>query len=154
LARTSDSECSSFLVCRVDSASYALPIACVVEVTRVALMQQVLDMPAFVLGAAMLRGELLPVVNAAWFVSAERSQPRRLITLRVGERKVALAVDDVVGCFDLDRRSMQDVPPLLASCRQAVAQLTTLDHQLLMILETARLVPEHVLSRFASGSPG
>jgi purine-binding chemotaxis protein CheW len=100
--------------------------------------------PPFVLGIARIRGAAVPVVDlGALLGSLEPSQATRFLTLRVDDRRVALAVECVLGIRQLPPEMLSELPPLLANADQeAVTAIGTLDAELLLSLETTRIVPD------------
>jgi purine-binding chemotaxis protein CheW len=70
--------------------------------------------------------------------------PGRLVHLRVGDRRVALAVDGVLGLRELDGSAAAALPPLLNPGLSAVEALGTLDQSLFLLLSAARLLPAEV----------
>jgi purine-binding chemotaxis protein CheW len=59
----------------------------------------------------------------------------RFVTLRVGERQVALSVDSVLGIRELDMSKIGALPPLLqGASKDAIEAMGTLDKQLLVVL--------------------
>ena len=63
----------------------------------------------------------------------------------MGERRVALAVGAVIGVRTLPARSLEDLPPLLGGGRARVVEaIAALDSELLLVLQSARLIPETV----------
>jgi chemotaxis signal transduction protein len=56
---------------------------------------------------------------------------------------VALAVEGVLGVRELTSESLDALPPLLGDAsRVAISAVAALDRELLLVLETAHLVPE------------
>jgi len=104
------------------------------------------DMPHFLLGVSIIRGAAVPVVSAAKLAGgAAATPPTRYVTLKLGERRVALAVESVIGVRVLPLGSLEEIPPLLRELDgNAVAAITTLDAELLLVLQGARLIPEQV----------
>jgi purine-binding chemotaxis protein CheW len=63
----------------------------------------------------------------------------------VGPRKVALAVDAVVGLRHLDPGTLGSLPPLLREAgAEVVSAMGILDSELLLLLRSAKVVPESV----------
>jgi purine-binding chemotaxis protein CheW len=132
------------LVARAGGKQLALPLADVVEVMRPLPVARLEGAPGFVLGAAVVRGSPVPVLDAAALVGAEPG-PRvvsRFVSLRVGSRRAALAVETVAGVHALDPRELKPVPPLLRDAAGGLADaIGSLDRELLLVLGAARLVP-------------
>jgi purine-binding chemotaxis protein CheW len=98
------------------------------------------------LGVSIIRGAPVPIVDAARLLGAATpSAPQRVVTLKVGDRRVALAVDAVVDVRAMPAPSLDQMPPLLRALGdEAVSAISTLDSQLLLVLEGARTVPDSV----------
>ena len=140
-----------WLVCSVGSRRCALSIADVIETLRPLPVEHIAGAPPFVLGVAIVRGAPVPVVDAAGLVGAEQAEVRRFVSLRCGDRRVALAVDSVIGVSELPDGALQDAASLLGSATpEVVGAIGALSSRLLMVLESARLVPDsvwHLLAR-------
>lgn len=137
---------ASFLICRSNSRLCALALEHVIETMRALPLEPLPDMPPFLLGVSIVRGLLVPVVNVAVLVDiASDARPTRWVTLRLGERQVAFAVSSVLGVRELASETFEQVPPLLREIdAAALAAITTLDAELLLVLQGARLIPEAV----------
>jgi purine-binding chemotaxis protein CheW len=132
-----------FLLCRIGSSIGALAIEIVRETMRPLPIVPVAGAPSFVLGLAIVRGAPVPVIDGSGLLGTPRSSPTRFVTLKVGERTAALAVDAVVDIRSLPRATLAEIPPLLqAGDRNAASLIGALDAKLLAVLETARLVPD------------
>lgn len=132
------------LICRTGTRLLALPLTHVAETLRVLPIEPLVGSPAFVLGLSILRGAPVPVVDAGILLGVkEAASPTRLVTLRTGERQVALAVEEVLGIRALPPAHLLEMPPLLeGSADGAVAAVGALDTKLLLVLRAARLLPE------------
>jgi len=141
------------LIVRTGAYTCALPIANVVETMRPLPIEPVAGMPLFVLGLAIIRGAPVPVVALSVLFGAEpESDSQRYVLMRIETRHVALAVHEVLGMRTLDLALLHEWLPL---CRAAhadvIAALGSLDQQLLLVLQTARIVPDAVWQRLAAG---
>jgi purine-binding chemotaxis protein CheW len=135
----------------------ALPLSHVSETLRCLPVQPVPNAPAFVLGVSILRGEPVPVVDLGLLLDLpEAPDLRRLVSLRVGGRRVAIAVEEVLKVVPEATMERHALPPLLRGVAEgSVRSIGVLDHQFLTVLEAARLVPADVWSRLApAGAPG
>lgn len=134
------------LLCRARSHLCALPLACIAETMRPMPVSALAEAPDFVLGMAVIRGSAIPVVDAGRLLgSDEPPDATRFVTLSIEKRQVALAVERIVGIRGLAGVSLQDLPPLLRDAgAQRVAAIGMLDSELLLVLQTMRLVPESV----------
>lgn len=135
-----------FLICRSHPRLCALPLASVGETMRSLPIQIIPDMPGYILGASIIRGAIVPVVDVANLLGVSGHSHRdRLVTLRFGERCVAFAVDEVIGVRKLDGETTQTIPPLLTAIEAGIIEsMTMLDAELLLVLQAAHLIPDAV----------
>jgi len=137
----------SLLICRVGSRLCGLPLAHVVETMRPLPVEPLAHLPSFVDGLSLIRGRPTPVIDARRLLGAdgEPGARARFVTLDLAERSAALAVDAVLGVRDIDVAELAQLPALLRDTQNdLVAALGTLDHELLVVLERSRLLPEAV----------
>lgn len=139
------------LLCRVKTRCCALPIDHVVEVMRALPVEPLAGSPPFVRGVAIIRGVPVPVVDAAVLLGAGDSHPTHFVTVKVDDRRVALAVDAVLGVKGLAPESLHDVAPLLrAAGSDVVSALGVLDTELLVVLRDLRIVPDSLWAELAA----
>ena len=149
-------DCASSLLVATGSVTCAIPIEHVSETMRPLPVEPIGAVPSFVLGLAIIRGSPIPVVDLQSAMGLGRAEaPSRFVVLRIGQRRVALAVGAVIGIRELDRAFVDATPPLLRDARADVVEaIGVLDAQLLFLLRASRLLPEEtwqkVLSREAS----
>ena len=85
----------------------------------------------------------MAVVAPAHLLGLWSPSARRWVIVRVAERRVALAVDEVVGVCSLPAADRTALPPLLRDAEaDLVSAVAALDRELLMLLEGARLLPD------------
>ncbi len=120
----------------------ALRVEDVIETFRPLPVAPLPGTPDFVAGAAVVRGEPLPVVHLGAFLGSGRTAPARYVVVRCGSRRAVLAVDAVVGVTQLPEAPAAPVPLLDAACAGAVEALSATDRELLFVLRAARVVPE------------
>lgn len=133
------------LLCRVSDRLCALPLIDVIETMRPQPVSAMNGTQSFVLGVSVVRGEPVPVVDVRRLLGSDSTMdPQRLVTVRLGKRSVALAVDEVVGVRALDVVHMDPLPPLLAHAGADVVEaLGQLDQRLLVVLRASKtLTPE------------
>lgn len=137
---------NAFLICRSGSRLCALPIEHVVETMRPLPTKTIPDMPSFMLGLAIIRGANAPVVHVASLMDDMANTPiTRFVTIKLGTRIVAFAVDGVMGMRTLDAEAMAEVPLLLQTVDSSrIAAISILDAELLLVLQSARMVPDAV----------
>jgi len=141
------------LLCRMRSHLCALPLEHVEETMRPMAVTSLAGSPSFLLGMSVIRGTAIPVVDVgALLGSHEPPEPTRFVTLKTEEKRVALAVEQVIGIRELTAVSLQDLPSLLRTANaDMVAAVGTLDSELLLVLQTARMVPETVWQTLQAG---
>lgn len=142
-SRMGDQASASFVVCRCGSLRFALPVASVIETMRPLPVVKLKDMPEFVLGVATIRGRPTPVVDAGALLGRPgEAQPRRFVTVELGVRTVALAVDAVADVRAIDARVLERLPRLLGDPDASLTRVGIVDAELVVVLQTARLVPD------------
>ncbi len=141
------------LLVRSGSRVCAIPIQHVVETMRPLPVESLPGAPPFVEGLAVIRGQAVPVVDLAFLLGAgPAADAGRFVTLRVDDRRVALAVEAVLGLHELDASDLGETPPLLQDLNPDLLQAVgAADGQLLLLLRGARLVPEEVWDLAAAG---
>jgi purine-binding chemotaxis protein CheW len=145
---------ASALFCRVRGLLCALPLEHVGETMRPLATTPIAGVPSFLRGLAVVRGSAVPVVDAALLLSGDRSDPTRFVTLKAGSRWIALAVDAVLGIGAIPRRTLDAFPVLFEDSELgAVSAVGTLDSELLLVLRSARLVPDVAWSTIDAGGP-
>lgn len=135
---------SPFLIAHVGSFRCALPVGVVVETLRPLPVEPVANVPGFVMGLAVVRGEAVPVVDLGMLLGNQAGDRARFVTIRTGSGRVALAVDAVTGLRELGGVD-GGVPPLLREAQpQMIEALGSLDADLLMVLKAGSIVPAEV----------
>jgi purine-binding chemotaxis protein CheW len=123
----------------------ALPLTYVIETMRQLPIEPITGVPCFVLGVSIIRGIATPVVDLGVVLAARQCNGERVVTVRLGERQVALSVDAVLGVRELDSSTVSEMPPLLkGASRGSIETLGTLDEQLLMVLCASWELPDEV----------
>ena len=146
-------EGSQVLIVRIGARVCAIPLHDVVETMRPLPIEPVAGTPGFVRGVSVIRGAPTPVVDLrAVLEDGEGSATYgRFVTLKLGERRVAIGVDGVAGVRNLDSAQLGELPPLLRDvAADLIESIGTRDAQLLVVLRAARLVPEAVWTTLAA----
>ncbi len=133
------------LLCRARTRLCALPLRYVVETMRPLSVVPLAGAPQFVSGISVIRGTPTPVVDlGVLLLPLEPAATTRLVTLRLGQRTVALALEGVLGVRGLPD-TLASLPPLLGDASTvSVSAVARLDEELLLVLEATRLVPDSV----------
>jgi purine-binding chemotaxis protein CheW len=133
------------LVVRAQAYLCALPLEHVIETMRPLPVEPISGVPPFVRGLSIIRGEPTPVVDLALLLGAPKELPWRFVTLRTAGKQVALSVGAVVGVYELDRSTMNQLPPLLHDIsKEFVESISVLDQQLLFALRSGWELPDEV----------
>lgn len=135
----------------------AIPLAQVLETLRPLPLRPLQAAQELVCGLSVIRGAPVPVVDLAALIGKTRAGSiSRWVTLRLGSRRLALAVEGVLGIRELKESTLQALPPLLRDANRGLVEAVgTLDSELLMLLEAGRLLPEEIwdaLTREGAGA--
>jgi purine-binding chemotaxis protein CheW len=105
-----------------------------------------LKAPSFVQGLSIIRGAPTPVVDAGALLGAtDAPRSTRLVVLQLDGRRVALAVEEVLGVRTIPGASLDELPPLLRDAsREVVSAVGALDAELIVVLHASHLIPESV----------
>lgn len=130
----------------------ALPLLHVSETLRCLPVQPVPNGPPYVRGVSILRGEPVPVVDLGRLLGLDgEPELRRLVSLRVNGRRVAVAVEEVLKVVPGAAMERHELPPLLRGAAEGtVRSIGVLDREFLTVLEAARLVPDEAWTRLAA----
>lgn len=129
---------------RIGAQLAAIPIGHVVEIMRTLPIDALADLPRGVLGVSRIRGEVVPVVDGSIVLNGAPGERRaKLILLRAGDRRVALAVDEVEGVHVLSREQRRALPPLLGDGKHA-REIAVHDRALVPVLDDVRLVSDEM----------
>jgi purine-binding chemotaxis protein CheW len=141
------------LLVRAGARVCALRLADVIETLRPLPVAPLAGTPAFVRGVAVVRGAPIPVIDLdALLGGAAARPPTRFVVVRVGERRAALAVEEVVGIVALGDGGAEPRSPLLeGAAAGALEELRSRDDALVVVLAAARLVGDDVWR--AMGAP-
>lgn len=122
----------------------AVPLAPISEVLRMPAIRPIAGAPATVRGLAILRGAPTPVIDLGILLGGAPAS-ERLVALRLGARAAAVSVDAVIGVRMLDGWLVQDLPALVRNLEgDLIERIAVADAELLLLLQTACLVPEAV----------
>ena len=95
-------------------------------------------------GVAVIRGSAIPVVDLQILLGdSKKAIPDRFVTLRVGKRHLALAVEGVLGIRHVPDSVFHGLPPLLRGSETPwVDSLGALDSELFVLLQASRILPD------------
>lgn len=144
------SEKQPYILFRLAQTTYAVPAHQVAYVDMVEHITPVPHAPAFVEGVVYSRGQVLPVVNLRVRFGLSRIPlgiQHRLIITRLGERTVALLVDEAREFANLDPERIMLPPDTVVTPGSPFLTGVTLleDQRLVFILDLERILsPEEV----------
>jgi purine-binding chemotaxis protein CheW len=134
---------------------YALPLENVAETMRPLPVDAVLGAPPFLQGLSIIRGNPTPVIDLAMLIEGRPTErASRFVTLRNPSGPVALAVEEVVGIREFADAELAELPAVLTEVSERIRGLGRLDGNLLIILETFRLLPEDLLGHLPDHREG
>jgi purine-binding chemotaxis protein CheW len=109
-------------------------------------VEPISGVPSFVHGISIIRGIPTPVVDLGAVLGTPDQMAGRFVTLRIGDKQVALSVNAVLGVLDLDTiLTIRELPPLLQrASKDVVETIGTLDEQVLMVLRAGWELPDEV----------
>ena len=123
----------------------ALELSHITEIMRPLPVERISGAPEAVRGLAIIRGAPAPVLDLGYLMGSSGKPPERFVVVRTGERRVALAVEEVLGTEMLDPSTLSGVPRLIdGPTGEGVRAIGVLDSQLLLVLQSASLVPEEI----------
>jgi chemotaxis signal transduction protein len=99
------------LLFRIGSELFATDLTAAEEAIERPDVHRVPEMPEQMLGFFSLRGKLIPVFTPTLLLGASLSREHgAAVVLRAGEKRIALAIDDVDDVMPLDLARLRDVP--------------------------------------------
>lgn len=139
----------------VDGQRWALPLAAVERVVSMVAVSALPESPTGVLGAINVHGEIVPVLDLDVRIgrpARDRSTRGQLVLARTSRRRVALAVDDVLGVVEVDRAAIGPPPDAVPA---PVAGIAAFGDGVLLIYDVdAFLSPgdEHAVAAALAGA--
>src|SRR4051794_9361040 len=98
------------LVFRVGDERFAISLSDIDEVMDAQPIQRVPDAPPIVLGVARVRGSLITVYDSRQLLSVPGSAEGALLVFGRGDRRAALAIDEVFDTVLIEERELRPVP--------------------------------------------
>jgi purine-binding chemotaxis protein CheW len=138
------------LVVRLGRELYALPIEAVEEVLPALLIDSVPQCPEYVRGVVFVRGELVPVVDAAQRLGMngrERPDEPPIVCIRLGDRLVGVEFDEAIDLMEirLDRALPEDG---VSAAEGLLSGLVEHEGRLIRVLDPERLIATDDARRF------
>lgn len=141
---------AELLLFRVGDELFATALSVVEEAVELAGIRPIPEMSHAMLGVFDLRGRMIPIYSPAAALGVPLADaPLAALVVRSGERRMALAVDDVEDVLDADLADVRPAPGiedadgvLLGIVRQGRALVALLDGEALVIACLSERVPE------------
>jgi purine-binding chemotaxis protein CheW len=133
------------LVVKVQSRVCALPLTHIIETMRPLPVEPIAGMPSFVRGVCLIRGAPTPVIDLGVLLGTPGAAVSRFVTVRLGDRQVAICADVVIGIHHIDEATIVRLPPILRDASNDIVEaLGTLDAQILVVLRASWELPDDV----------
>ena len=134
---------TSILVVKAGLRRCALRISDVIETMRPLPTEPVRESPIFIRGLSIIRGAPVPVVDLAMLLGdSAPAEVFRFVSMRVGKRRLALALREVLGLRTLEDSLLEGMPPLLCEKNSMLDAVGVLDSEFVLLLGTARIIPD------------
>lgn len=117
---------------------YAIPIACIVEVSEVEPLACIPTLPTEIAGVMNHHGDALPVLRPSVLLNVEATklgEPAQVLVISetiTGGARLGLPVDRVMGLVDGESAMSRDEDP--------VAERRSIDDRVVLVLDPVRLV--------------
>ncbi|MCS6971655.1 MAG: chemotaxis protein CheW [Turneriella sp.] len=138
-----------FILIRVGSEHYGVPIAAVEEVVRYQAPQRIPHSPAHILGMVSVRGTILPVLGLReWFALEPKAADgeTRIVIIRHGQKLMGLVCDSAERVVTVKSQNIEQTPETIAQKNrtgiEAVARLAEQD-LIFFILSPQFLITEN-----------
>ena len=129
---------------------FATPLSAVEEAIELAEIRPIPEMSASMLGVTELRGRMIPIYSPSRSLGVDLgAAPAAALIVHTGERRIALAVDDVEDVLELDLTELRDAPGtddldgvLVGVARRGKALVAVVDGESLVVACLTDQVPE------------
>lgn len=132
---------AQWLTFRLDGSEYALPVAGVVEVLRMAALARVPEAPAWLAGILNLRGQVIPIVDLRVRLGLS-TRPVGLetpiIVAHAGKRAAGFIADEVSGVSTLPPQALTYLDDL-AGVDHPIAMVARVEGRLVLLLDHERI---------------
>lgn len=149
---------NKFVVFQLEREQYAVPVAHVISIEKMAAPTIVPQMPDYMVGVVRIRGELVPVLDTRKLLYGrpfEETDKTRLIVTATEDISVAFIVDEAKEILDIPEESVKQVnmlayrqTPYFIGIASLPERLITLidPNQLFENLDEAKTIKEHIHS--------
>ncbi|SFA44737.1 purine-binding chemotaxis protein CheW [Parageobacillus thermantarcticus] len=149
---------NKFVVFQLEREQYAVPVAHVISIEKMAAPTIVPQMPDYMVGVVRIRGELVPVLDTRKLLYGrpfEETDKTRLIVTATEDISVSFIVDEAKEILDIPEESVKQVnmlayrqTPYFIGIASLPERLITLidPNQLFENLDEAKTIKEHIYS--------
>jgi purine-binding chemotaxis protein CheW len=140
---------------------FAVDIASVREITRVADITRIPEAPSFIRGVSNLRGQIIPVIDLAkqFGLPPQEKLPdsARIVVTEVNDQTVGMLVDAVPAVLRIPEQHLQPTPELIQTKvkKDYIKGVGRLDNKLIVLLDLEKvLAPEEIEELAEVSRPG
>lgn len=128
------------LLFRVGVELFALPLGAVEEAIESPEIASLPEMPAAMLGVFRLRGRLVPIYTPGTTLGVPlRAEAGAALMTRSGDRRLALAVDDVEDVMELELATLRE-PPVMDDADGILLGVVRRERELVSVLDAEALI--------------
>jgi purine-binding chemotaxis protein CheW len=152
-----ETEGTTSVVFRAGSLLCALRLDDVIETMRPLATRPLAGAPAFVRGICIMRGVPTPVVDVARLLGGDQAEINRFLAVRTERGPVAFGTGDIIGIRATaagGRAAEGHAGLLTGASSRLVAGVSSIDAEPLLLLQSMRVVPEHVWAAAAGEAAG
>lgn len=133
------------VVFKLGSEEYGININLVQEIEKVQTIVPVPNAPRFIKGIINLRGEVIPVfsLRRKFNMEEKQSEESKFINIKIGDKKIALEVDEVEEIHSVEASHIHEVPTIIKDTNTAyVDKVVNLDGRLILIINVKSLLSQ------------
>ena len=149
-----------FVVFRLGTEDYGVPIALVQEILRVpGQLTRVPRAPSFIRGIVNLRGAVLPVIDQRARFELEDIEPndrQRIMVFTIDGIRTGFIVDSVSEVLKIPRSAIGPTPAMSAEQARIVSRIANLEQQrrMILLIEVDQLLERHEVDAVAEAGEG
>jgi purine-binding chemotaxis protein CheW len=143
---------AQLLVFRVTSELFAVELVTAEEALDMPPLYRLPEMPAPMLGVFTLRGALVSVFEPAIVLGIDSREAATAVVFVGGDRRIAIATDDVEDVMTVDLRTVRDAPGSRAKDTALLGIVQTTPSSFIAVLDADALVAAYRATAHASAS--
>ncbi len=134
---------------RLRDEEFGVDIGSVREITRVADITHIPEVPSFIRGVTNLRGQVVAVIDLAeqFRLAAQEELPdsARIIVTEFNGRTVGMLVDEVPGVLKITEEDIEPTPEVIQSevSKDYIKGVGKLDNRLIILLDFEKVLSPH-----------